>query len=196
MLNILAYSQSLSPGYLFVTPFCFQDFGSFLLPLLYILFQIDYLSPPLLFGLVGIFHVPLPPGYFSAFSSCLDSCVWSGLSVFWWPVVPFYCGGFSQWVVLHVWLVKVSWLGKLVSVFWCVEMDFFSLECNGVSSSEFWNGSMGLVWLWAAHILTLRAIFLRCWRICLVCLALELIGSWVVVGFSVDMEVFRWSLNN
>ena len=34
-------------------------------------------------------------------------------------------------------LVKVSWLGKLVSVFWCVELDFFSLECNGVSSSEF-----------------------------------------------------------
>ena len=33
------------------------------------------------------------------------------------------------------WLVKVSWLGKLVSVFWCVEMDFFSLECNGVPSN-------------------------------------------------------------
>ena len=35
------------------------------------------------------------------------------------------------------WLVKVSWLGKLASVFWGVELDFFSLECNGVSSSEF-----------------------------------------------------------
>ena len=34
-------------------------------------------------------------------------------------------------------LVKVSWLEKLVSVFWCVELDFFSLECNEVSSSEF-----------------------------------------------------------
>ena len=33
-----------------------------------------------------------------AFSSCLDCCVWSGLSVFWRSVVPFYCGGFTQWV--------------------------------------------------------------------------------------------------
>ena len=45
-----------------------------------------------------ILKVPLPVGYFSAFSSCLDVCVWSGLSVFWLPVVPFYCGGFTQWV--------------------------------------------------------------------------------------------------
>ena len=35
------------------------------------------------------------------------------------------------------WVVKVSWLGKLVSVFWWVELDFFSLECNEVSSNEF-----------------------------------------------------------
>ena len=38
---------------------------------------------------------------------------------------------------LDDWLVKVSWLGKLESVFWCVEMNFFSLECNGVPSNEF-----------------------------------------------------------
>ena len=76
---------------------------------------------------MGIFHVPLPAGYFSAFSSYLDCCVWDGLFVFWWSVVPFYCGGFSQWVGLDDWLVKVFWLGKLVSVFWCVELDFFSV---------------------------------------------------------------------
>ena len=35
-----------------------------------------------------------------------------------------------------------------------------------------------------------RAMFLHCWRIFVVCLALELIGSWVVVGFSVGMEAF------
>ena len=86
---------------------------------------------------MGIFHVPLPVGYFSAFSSCLDCCIWSELSVFWWSVVPFHCGDFTQWVGLDDWLVKVSWLGKLVSVFWCMELDFFSLECNGVSGSEF-----------------------------------------------------------
>ena len=33
---------------------------------------------------------------------------------------------------LYRWFVKVSWLGKLVSVFWWVELDFFSLECNEV----------------------------------------------------------------
>ena len=37
------------------------------------------------------------------------------------------------------WLVKVSWLGELVSVFWWVELDLFSLESNEVSSSEFWG---------------------------------------------------------
>ena len=41
--------------------------------------------------------------------------------------------------------------------------------------------------------LTLRSMFLRCYRICVVCLALELTGSWVVVGFSVGMEAFGWS---
>ena len=38
---------------------------------------------------------------------------------------------------LYGWLVKVSWLGELVSVFWWVELDFFSLECNEVSNNEF-----------------------------------------------------------
>ena len=28
---------------------------------------------------------------------------------------------------------------KLVPVFWWVELDLFSLECNEVSSSEFWG---------------------------------------------------------
>ena len=97
-------------------------------------FQVDSLSPPLLFGLVGIYHVPLSAEYFSAFSSCLDC-----LSVFWQSVVPLYCGGSFLWVGLDEWLVKVFWLGKLVLVFWWVELDFFSLECNEVCSSEFWG---------------------------------------------------------
>ena len=72
----------MSPGYLSVTPICFQDFGSFSLSF-GILYQVDSLSLPLWFGLVGIYPVPLPAGYFSAFSSCLYCCVWGGLSVFW-----------------------------------------------------------------------------------------------------------------
>ena len=54
------------------------------------------------------------------------------------------CGSSLLWRLLPVgevdeWLVKVSWLGKLASVFWWVELDFFSLECNGVPRSEFWD---------------------------------------------------------
>ena len=64
-------------------PFCFQDFGSFSLSLFGILYQVDSLSLPLLFGLVGIYPVPLPAGYSSVSSSCLYCCVWGGLSVLW-----------------------------------------------------------------------------------------------------------------
>ena len=35
-----------------------------------------------------------------------------------------YCGVSLLWVGLYRWLVKVSWLGKLVSVFGWVELDF------------------------------------------------------------------------
>ena len=38
-------------------------------------------------------------------------------------VVPFSCGGSSLGVGLDRWLVKVSWLGKLASVFWWVELN-------------------------------------------------------------------------
>ena len=48
--------------------------------------------------------------------------------------------------------------------------------------------SMGLAWLWAACILMLRVVFLCFWRISMVCLALELVGSWVELGFSVVIE--------
>ena len=50
--------------------------------------------------------------------------------------------------------------------------------------------SVGLVRLWSACISGLRVMFLCCWRICVVCLALELLGPCVVLGFSVGMEVF------
>ena len=85
---------------------------------------------------MGIYPVPLPAGYFSSFHRVY-------IAVFQWPFcilavgVPLYCGGSSLLVGLDWWLVRVSWLGKLVSVFWCVELDFFSLECNEVSSNEF-----------------------------------------------------------
>ena len=64
-------------------PFLFQDFGSFSLSIFGILSQVDSLSPPLWFGLVGISPVPLPAGYSSVYSSWLYCCVWGGLSIFW-----------------------------------------------------------------------------------------------------------------
>ena len=87
LLNIFCIFSTLYPDYLSVSLCSFQDFGSFLPPLFWFLFQVDSLSPLffffLFFGLVVIYHVPLPAEYFSAFSSCLDCCVWGELSVCW-----------------------------------------------------------------------------------------------------------------
>ena len=47
-----------------------------------------------------------------------------------------YCGVSSLLVRLYGGLVKVSSLVKLVLVFWWVQLDFFSLECNEVPSNE------------------------------------------------------------
>ena len=92
------------------------------------------------------------------------------------------------------WLVKVSWLGKLVSEFWGGgegggEPYFFSLECNEMSSNELWDVygfgvTLGCLYLGAQRCVP------YCWRICLVCLALKLVGPCVVLGFSAGMEEF------
>ena len=55
--------------------FCFQDFGSFSLSLFGILSQVDSLSLPLLFGLVGISPVPLPTGYSCLFILVILLCL-------------------------------------------------------------------------------------------------------------------------
>ena len=78
-------------------PFCFQDFGSFSLSLFGILYQVDALSLPLLFGLVGIYPVPLPAAlslhlvYIAVFGVAFlySGSLWSSL----------YCGVSSLWVV-------------------------------------------------------------------------------------------------
>ena len=69
-----------------------------------------------------------------------------------------------------------------MSVFWWVELDFFSLECNEVSIREF-GMPMGLAWLWAACLLMLRAVFLLCWRISMVVLLwILLVLGWSLVS--------------
>ena len=68
-----------------------------------------------------------------------------------------------------------------------MELDFFSLECNEVSSNELGDVSRCGVTLSCLK-LKLRVVFLCCWRIWVACLALELVGPWLVLGFSVYME--------
>ena len=48
--------------------------------------------------------------------------------------------------------------------------------------------SIGQAWLREAHLLMFSVVFLFCWRISLMCLALELVGSLVEFGFRVGME--------
>ena len=54
-------------------------------------------------------------------------------------MVPLYCGACSLSVGLDLWLVKISWLEELASVFWWLELDLFSLGGNEVSSIVFWG---------------------------------------------------------
>ena len=50
---------------------------------------------------------------------------------------------------------------------------------------------MGCLWIWHGFgqpVLMLKDVFLLCWRISMVYLALELVGSWVEFDFSVGIE--------
>ena len=81
-------------------PFRFQGFGSFSLSSFGILYQVDSLSLPLLFGLVGIYPVPYLMGislplhlvYIAVFGVAFwySGSLWSSL----------YCGVSSLWVGL------------------------------------------------------------------------------------------------
>ena len=83
------------------------------------IYQVDSPFLPLLFGLVGIYPVPLPAGYSSVSSSCLYCCVWGGLSVFWhfleysllWS---FLTVGGVVWVACQGFLVKEAYVDVLV----------------------------------------------------------------------------------
>ena len=58
-----------------------------------------------------------------------------------------------------------------------------------MSSSEFWS-VYGFDMAFGSLSFNAQAMFLLCWRNSMVCLALELVGSWVELAFSVDMEAF------
>ena len=85
---------------------------------------------------MDIYPVPLPAGYSSVSPSCLYCHVCGGLSVF-WQFVEFSL----LWSFLTVGgVVRVACQGFLVReacvCVLVVELDFFSLECNEVSSNE------------------------------------------------------------
>ena len=71
-----------------------------------------------------------------------------------------------------------------------MELDLFSLEFNEVSSSEFW-GVCRFGMALGSLSFNDQVLFLLCWRISMICLVLELVGSWVEFGFSVGMEAFE-----
>jgi len=131
---------------------------------------------------VGFCHVLSSAESFFSFSFCLVYCVWGLLSAGWVVVVPLSYGDCSLWVSLDQWLVKVSWLGELTSVFCWMELDLFSLEGNAVSSREFW-GVYGFCI--ALDSLSFNVQCYVCFVGRLACsLALDLASSWVELGLS------------
>ena len=114
----------------------FSALGPSLPSLLQILFQVDSLFPPLMFGLLDFYHAHSPAGYFSAFLFCLVCYVQDPLSAGWKVIGPLDCGVFSLWVGLDHWLVKDSWLRELVSVFLGMELYLIPLQGSAVSSGE------------------------------------------------------------
>ena len=100
-------------------PFRFQDFESFSLSLFRIVYQVNSLSLPLLFGSVGIYPVPLPAGYSSVSSSCLYCRIWGGLSAFWqfveFPLLwSFLAVSGVVWLACQGFLVREACVGVLV----------------------------------------------------------------------------------
>ena len=64
------------------------------------------------------------------------------LCLWWLFCILVVCGSSLLWMCLPVGGVRQLacpgfLVRKLALVFWWVELDFFSLECNGVSSGEF-----------------------------------------------------------
>ena len=127
-------------------------------------------------GLVNVLSYYFTCWIFLCLFMLLVCCVWGLLSSGWRVMVPLNCGVCSLWVELDQWLVKVSWLEELVSVFWWVEMDLLFLECNEVSSCQFlgfWGFGMAL----GSPFFNVHVFVPGCWRISMVCLSLG--TSWL-----------------
>ena len=83
----------------------FPDFGSSLVSLLSILFQVVCLFPPHFFGQVSFYLALSSAAYFSVFSLCLTYCVWGLLLTGCRFIVFIVSGVCPQWVRLVQWVV-------------------------------------------------------------------------------------------
>ena len=140
--------------------FYFQDFGWFLLSLLWILFQVDCLFPLHLLGQVVFYLAPSAAAYSSVFPFCLTYCFWgllfSGckfvIPIVFWCLSPVFkfgsvaCVGFlvegTGACVLVSWILSVWWAGLRLVV------------CFGVS--------VNLIWFQAVSLLMVGVVLLSC----------------------------------
>ena len=127
------------------SPFYFQDFGSSLLSLLWILFQVDCLFPLRLFGLVGFYLAPSSAAYLSVFPVCLTYCVCSLIFAgcrFVVPVVFGVCPSGYGWFsgLCRIpgggdWCLCSGGWGWILSFWWA---GLCLVVCFGVSVSLVW----------------------------------------------------------
>ena len=129
-----------------------------------ILFSRPFICNSILFSRFWITFTIIILNYFSGRFPMSSSLVWFGRHSFtcWvflclfilfrllclgWPFhILAVCCSSLLWRFLAVGGVgrvacQATWSGKIVLVFWWMELDFCSLECNEVSSHEFWDVS-------------------------------------------------------
>ena len=139
------------------------------------------LFPLHFFGLVSFYHVPSSATCSSVFSFCLIYCVWSLLSAGWMVVAPLDCG-----VRPHEW----GWTSATCRLPGWEDLCLLLVTGVGPCCSE-GQCHMGSAWLWAACLLTGRAVFLFYWWFGVWHLALGLAGLWLGLGLSVEMTAFE-----
>ena len=103
-----------------------------------------------------------------------------------------YCGVSSLCVGLYRWLVKVSWLGKLVLMFWWMELYFFSLLSKSwVAFLGAWCPLPAFRSCFVEFTRCLNALLMNLWeRKCSPCPTPP--PSWLLGSFIFVFQYFRW----
>ena len=111
---------------------------------------------------------------FSFFPFCFISFIHDQAERSWFPLIVEsgvcgWCWTNGLWWNLYLCSSGWNWISSLWSAIKCPVVSF--------------GLSMGLALLWATNLLMFRVVFLFCWRISMVYLVLDLVGSWVKLGF-------------